>query len=133
MAGAAKGITEMSDIMRWGVLGAAKFAREHMAPAIHAAKGAQFTALATSSAEKAAPFQAFQPELRIHDSYEALLADPDIDAVYIPLPNHMHVEWATKAAQARKHVLCEKPIAGMLVCIAGGRELGGRIPVLSDG
>ena len=101
----------MSDIMRWGVLGAAKFAREHMAPAIHAAKGAQFTALATSSAEKAAPFQAFQPDLRIHDSYEALLADPDIDAVYIPLPNHMHIEWATKAAQAGKHVLCEKPIA----------------------
>ena len=101
----------MSDIVRWGVLGAAKFAREHMAPAIHAAKGAQFAALATSSPDKAEGFQAFQPDLRIHDSYDSLLADPDIDAVYIPLPNHLHVEWATKAAQAGKHVLCEKPIA----------------------
>ncbi|MCG6904737.1 MAG: Gfo/Idh/MocA family oxidoreductase [Rhodobacter sp.] len=101
----------MSDPIRWGVLGAAQFAREHMAPAIHAAKGARLAALATSSPEKAAGFQAFQPDLRLHDSYDALLADPAIDAVYVPLPNHLHVEWAKKALQAGKHVLCEKPIA----------------------
>ena len=101
----------MTDPIRWGVLGAANFAREHMAPAIHAAKGAKLTALATSSAEKAAGFRAFAPDLRIHDSYDALLADPDIDAVYIPLPNHLHMEWTTRALQAGKHVLCEKPIA----------------------
>ncbi|KAF0172089.1 MAG: oxidoreductase-like [Rhodobacteraceae bacterium] len=97
--------------VRWGILGAANFAREHMAPAIHAAKGAELAALATSSAEKAAGFQAFCPGLTVHSSYEALLADPSIDAVYIPLPNHMHVEWTLKALAAGKHVLTEKPIA----------------------
>ncbi len=97
--------------IRWGVLGAAKFAREHMAPAIHAAQGAELAALATSDPAKAAGFQAFCPALRIHDSYEALLADPAIDAVYIPLPNHLHVEWTLKALAAGKHVLTEKPIA----------------------
>ena len=97
--------------VRWGVLGAARFAREHMARAIHAAEGAELVALATSDAAKAAPFQAFCPSLRVHSSYEALLADPDIDAVYIPLPNHLHVEWTLKALAAGKHVLCEKPMA----------------------
>ena len=96
--------------IRWGILGAAKFARDHMAPAIHAAKGAELVALATSDASKAAGFLAFAPGLRLHDSYEALLADPGVDAVYIPLPNHLHVEWALKAIAAGKHVLCEKPM-----------------------
>ncbi|MBN8630333.1 MAG: Gfo/Idh/MocA family oxidoreductase [Rhodobacterales bacterium] len=97
--------------VRWGVLGAARFAREHMAPAIHAAEGAEFAALATSDPAKAAGFQAFCPSLTVHASYEALLADPSIDAVYIPLPNHMHVEWTLKTLAAGKHVLTEKPIA----------------------
>ncbi len=97
--------------LRWGVLGAANFALNHMAPAIHAARGAEFAALATSDPDKAAPFQAFAPGLRVHSDYDALLADPAIDAVYVPLPNHLHVEWAIKAAEAGKHVLCEKPIA----------------------
>ena len=97
--------------VRWGILGAANFAREHMAPAIHAAKGAELAALATSSLEKAAGFQAFCPSLKIHSTYEALLADPSIDAVYVPLPNHLHVEWTLKALAAGKHVLTEKPIA----------------------
>ncbi|MCZ4269213.1 Gfo/Idh/MocA family oxidoreductase [Rhodobacteraceae bacterium R_SAG6] len=101
----------MTKPVRWGILGAAKFAREHMGPAIHAANGAELAALATSSAEKAAPFQAFAPGIAVHQSYEALLADPSIDAVYIPLPNHLHVEWALKAMQAGKHVLVEKPAA----------------------
>ncbi|WP_289082966.1 Gfo/Idh/MocA family oxidoreductase [uncultured Sulfitobacter sp.] len=97
--------------LRWGILGAAQFAQEQMAPAIHAAKGAELVALATSHPDKAAPFQAFAPQLATHSSYEALLADPDIDAVYIPLPNHLHVEWTLKALKAGKHVLCEKPMA----------------------
>lgn len=96
--------------IRWGILGAAKFAQEHMGPAIHAARGAELVALATSNAQKAAGFQAFAPQLSVHDSYDALLADPGIDAVYVPLPNHLHVEWSLKALAAGKHVLCEKPM-----------------------
>lgn len=97
--------------LNWGIIGAARFAAEHMAPAIHAARHNRLIALATSSAEKAAPFLALTPDLRLHDSYEALLADPQIEAVYIPLPNHLHVEWTLKAIAAGKHVLCEKPMA----------------------
>ncbi len=101
----------MPDPIRWGILGAANFARQQMAPAIHAARGAELAGLATSSAEKAAGFIAFAPGLAVFDSYDALLASPDIDAVYIPLPNHIHVEWTLKALAAGKHVLTEKPIA----------------------
>jgi predicted dehydrogenase len=82
-----------------------------MGPAIHAAHGAELVAVASSSAEKAAGFAAFCPGIRHINSYEALLADPAIDAVYIPLPNHLHVEWTLKALAAGKHVLTEKPIA----------------------
>lgn len=100
----------MQKPVRWGILGAANFAREHMARAIHAAEGADLFALATSSPEKAEGFQAFAPNLRIHSSYEDLLADPEVEAVYIPLPNHLHVEWSLKAIEAGRHVLCEKPM-----------------------
>ncbi|MDW4496993.1 Gfo/Idh/MocA family oxidoreductase [Sulfitobacter sp. D35] len=97
--------------LRWGILGASNFALTFMGRAIHAAQGAELAALATSSPDKAKPFQAFAPGLRVHDSYDALLADPDIDCVYIPLPNHLHIEWTIKALEAGKHVLCEKPLA----------------------
>lgn len=101
----------MNTAVNWGILGAAKFAQEHMAPAIHAAKGARLAAIATRVPSRAEPFAAFCPDLRVHDSYDALLADPAIDAVYVPLPNTLHVEWAAKAMRAGKHVLVEKPIA----------------------
>jgi len=97
--------------MNWGVLGAAKFAREHMARAIHEAEGARFHALATSDVAKAEAFRAFCPDLKVHESYDALLSDPDIEVVYIPLPNHLHAEWSLRALQAGKHVLVEKPVA----------------------
>ncbi|MFN0115163.1 MAG: Gfo/Idh/MocA family protein [Paracoccaceae bacterium] len=97
--------------VNWGVLGAANFALNHMARALHEADGARFAALATGTPAKAEPFRAFQPDLAVHPTYEALLADPAIDAVYIPLPNHLHVEWTRKAMEAGKHVLTEKPIA----------------------
>jgi len=96
--------------VNWGILGAAKFAREHMGPAIHAARGARLHGVASRSGDISG-FQAFAPDCVGYDSYDALLADPEIDAVYIPLPNHLHVEWAQKAMRAGKHVLCEKPIA----------------------
>ena len=101
----------MTQAVRWGILGAANFARQHMGPAIHAAKGADLVALATSDPAKAAAFAEFRPGLRVHSSYDDLLADPEIDAVYIPLPNHLHVEWTLKTLAAGKHVLTEKPIA----------------------
>ena len=101
----------MAQTVNWGILGAAKFARTHMGPAIHSAKGARLVALATSDAKKAVGFQALEPSLRVHLGYDALLADPDIDAVYVPLPNHLHVEWTKRALEAGKHVLTEKPIA----------------------
>lgn len=100
----------MEKPVRFGVIGAAEFARQHMARAIHAAEGAELAALATSDAKKAEGFLAFAPGLTVHADYDALLADPTIDAVYIPLPNHMHAEWTLKAMEAGKHVLVEKPL-----------------------
>lgn len=100
----------MHDV-RWGILGAAKFAREHMAPALVLAPGGHLAALATADAAKAEPFRSLAPGLRVHAGYEALIDDPEVDAVYIPLPNHLHVEWSLKAMRAGKHVLCEKPMA----------------------
>jgi predicted dehydrogenase len=97
--------------VRWGILGAAKFAREFMGPALTLAAGGHIAALATSDPAKAEPFRAFARGLRVHDSFDALLGDPDIDAVYIPLPNALHVEWSLRAMKAGKHVLCEKPMA----------------------
>lgn len=96
--------------INWGIIGASRFAREHMGPAIHAAEGARLCALASSDPAKAAGFQAFCPDLQLVQGYEALLADPGIDSIYIPLPNHLHVEASLQAAAAGKHVLCEKPM-----------------------
>lgn len=101
----------MTTPFRWGILGAAKIARTDLAPAIQAASGARLVALATREPARAAPFLALVPDLRVHASYEDLLADPDVDAVYVPLPNHLHLEWAQRAMAAGKHVLCEKPLA----------------------
>lgn len=97
--------------VNWGVLGASKFALDHMAPAIHEAEGARLFALATSDPAKAERFRAFCPDLKLHADYDALLADPEVEAVYIPLPNHLHVAWTLKAISAGKNVLTEKPIA----------------------
>ena len=101
----------MTDPIRWGILGASGFARRDMGPALHAARGHVLSALATRSPEKAAPFEALAPGLRVHADYESLLADPDIDAVYVPLPHNLHIPWAIRALEAGKHVLVEKPVA----------------------
>lgn len=101
----------MNGPFRWGILGAAKIARTFLAPAIHAARGAELGALATRDPARAEPFKALVPELKVYDDYPSLLNDPTLDAIYIPLPNHLHVEWCLAALAAGKHVLCEKPMA----------------------
>jgi predicted dehydrogenase len=101
----------MTDHIRWGILGASGFALKTMAPALNEARRSRLMAVATRDPARAEPFAAIAPGLVIHDSYDALLADPGIDAVYIPLPNALHVDWSIRAAQAGKAVLCEKPIA----------------------
>lgn len=97
-------------MIRFGILGNAKIARTQVAPAILEA-GHRIEAIASRSTDKAQAFADACGGARLLDSYKALLADAAIDAVYIPLPNHLHVPWTLKAMAAGKHVLCEKPIA----------------------
>jgi len=97
--------------IRWGVLGAAKIARTKVIPAMQRAQEGEVTALASRSLETARAAASALGIPKAYGSYEELLADPDVDAVYNPLPNHLHVPWSIKAAEAGKHVLCEKPIA----------------------
>jgi predicted dehydrogenase len=100
----------MTEKVRWGILGAANIAVKKVIPSMQAGKYCKITAIASRNAEKS---EQTASDLRIpkfYDSYESLLIDSEIEVVYIPLPNHLHVEWAIKAAIAGKHVLCEKPI-----------------------
>lgn len=101
----------MPNQVRWGILSAAKIAREWLAPAIHKSERGVIAAVASKTPGKAEALAARYGQVTIHHDYEALLADPGVDAVYIPLPNSGHVEWTEKALRAGKHVLCEKPIA----------------------
>ncbi len=96
--------------IRWGVLGTAKIGREKVIPGIQASSNGEVTAIASRNREQAEKTAKLLGIEKAYGSYDALLADVDIDAVYIPLPNHLHVEWAIKAIHAGKHVLCEKPI-----------------------
>ncbi len=101
----------MADKVRWGVLSTAKIAREKVIPAMQSGRYCEVTAIASRNAEIAKSMAEKLAIQNSYDSYEALLADPGVDAVYIPLPNHLHVPWAIKALEADKHVLCEKPIS----------------------
>jgi predicted dehydrogenase len=101
----------MTDKIRWGVLGNATVARKCVIPAIQKSRNGFVHALATRRPANAGLVAAENHIERIYDRYEALLEDPAIDAVYIPLPNHLHLPWTLKALSAGKHVLCEKPIA----------------------
>ena len=96
--------------VRWGVLGAAGI-NAAMAPAIVAAGNAELTAIASRTAARAAAAASQYGAARAIEGYDALLADPGIDAVYIPLPNAFHHDWVLRAVAAGKHVLCEKPMA----------------------
>ncbi len=97
--------------IRWGVLGAASIARTRTLPAMTKAPSVELAALASRSLEKATALCAELGIPTAYGSYPELLADPTIDAVYLPLPNHLHSEWAVKAMEAGKHVLCEKPLS----------------------
>ena len=98
--------------VRWGILSTAGIAQKELIPAFKRATNAVVTAIATGSGiEKADEVaERFSIE-KTYDSYEKLLADPEIDAVYIPLPNHLHKRWVIEAAKKGKHILCEKPAA----------------------
>ena len=95
--------------LRWGVLGVAKI-NDRLFPSFPKAKHARLYGIASRSLEKAQAAATKVGIPKAYGSYEALLADPDIDVVYIPLPNTMHDEWTRKAADAGKHILCEKPL-----------------------
>ena len=101
----------MTDPIRWGVLGHASIARKKVIPAIQQAANCDVLAIASRDADRAAEAARSLGIERSYGSYGDLLDDPDLDAVYIPLPNSMHAEWTLKAAAAGKHVLCEKPLA----------------------
>ena len=92
---------------RWGLLGAGWIATKAIAPAMHAASDAIVQAVASRDSARS---RALNP-VTIHESYEALINDPLVDAVYISLPNHLHCQWSVAALKAGKHVLCEKPFA----------------------
>lgn len=97
--------------IRWGVLGVSAFAIRKVIPAMQQGEFSEVTAIASRDLAKAQEAAARFGLERAYGSYDELLADPDIDAIYNPLPNHLHVPWSERAAEAGKHVLCEKPIA----------------------
>ena len=97
--------------LRWGILSTADIARTKVVPGFRRAARCEVVAIASRGGDRATSVAAELGIPRAHGSYEALLADPEVDAVYIPLPNHLHAEWTIAAARAGKHVLCEKPLA----------------------
>ncbi len=101
----------MSKIVRWGVLSASWIARTRVIPAMQQSTISQVVAIAARDRARAEEVAKEQNIARVHDTYEQVLADKEVDAIYIPLPNTLHVEWSIKAMEAGKHVLCEKPIA----------------------
>jgi predicted dehydrogenase len=106
--------------LRWGVLGSAKIARQNVIPAMQRGQYCEIAAIASRDSSKAEETARNFGIAQAFGSYEAMLADPTIEAVYNPLPNHLHVPWSIRAAEAGKHVLCEKPIG---LSVAETREL----------
>src|SRR5262245_22120857 len=97
--------------VRWGILGVARIATFRVIPAMQQGEWCEVVGIASRQCDRA---EATARELGIpkaYGSYEEMLADGEIEAVYIPLPNHLHVPWSIRAAEAGKHVLCEKPVA----------------------
>ena len=101
----------MSKRIRWGVLSTAAIGIKKVIPGMQQGQYVSFTAIASRDLAKAKEAATTLGIAKAYGSYEELLADPDIDAIYNPLPNQMHVPWTIKAAEAGKHVLCEKPLS----------------------
>jgi xylose dehydrogenase (NAD/NADP) len=97
--------------VRWGVLSLANIALKRVIPALAASESDVLVAVASRNAQRARDLFAQRPDVRIYGEYQSLLDDPDIEAIYNPLPNSLHAEWTIKALLAGKHVLCEKPLA----------------------
>ena len=109
----------MPNKVRWGVLSTSQFAVKLAVPAMQKSDWCEIRAIASRDKQKAQQARASGIP-QAYGSYEELLADPEIEAIYNPLPNHMHIPWSIKAAEAGKHVLCEKPLS---VTVAEAREL----------
>jgi predicted dehydrogenase len=97
--------------IRWGILSTAQIGTEHVIPGIAASRYGSVAAISSRDLRTAQSAAARLGIAKAYGSYEDLLADPEVDAVYNPLPNHLHVPWSVKALEAGKHVLCEKPLA----------------------
>jgi predicted dehydrogenase len=106
--------------VKWGVLGVANIAVRKVIPAMQQGEWSEIAGIASRDGKKAQEAAGTLGIAKAYDSYEALLADPEIEAIYNPLPNHLHVPWSIKAAEAGKHVLCEKP---MSMTVAEARTL----------
>ena len=104
-------ITRMANILRWGVLSTANIGLKKVIPAMQQGRHTKVAAIASRDLSKAREAASKLGIPTAYGSYEELLADPNIDAIYNPLPNHFHVPWTIKAAEAGKHVLCEKPLS----------------------
>jgi predicted dehydrogenase len=96
--------------VRWGILSTSWFAREKVIPALKKCQHVELAAIASRDLAKARAVADEMGFPKAYGSYEQLLADPDIDVIYVPAPNHLHVPWSIRALEAGKHVLCEKPI-----------------------
>ena len=118
----------MANKVRWGVLSTAKIGWEKVIPAMQRGQMCSIDAIASRSLDSAKAWADKLGISKAYGSYEALLADPAIEAIYNPLPNDLHVEWTLKAARAGKHVLCEKPFALNAREAAQVREVAGTGP-----
>ncbi len=96
--------------VKWGVLSTSKFALAKVIPAMRQCEQSEIVAIASRDLAQAQAFAAEAGIAKAYGSYEALLADPEIEVIYNPLPNHLHVPWSIRALEAGKHVLCEKPV-----------------------
>lgn len=97
--------------VRWGIISAANIGVKAVAPAILASANGRLVAVGGRDPQRTTDLYSFAPSVRIYSDYDSVLNDPDIEAIYNPLPNSLHAAWTIKALQAGKHVLCEKPLA----------------------